>query len=117
MSESGQTPTRAAATFDGETIETEVTVNAATPTKSIEIESPIGTLRLTSDGSALVGLEMLDEPSGRTAREATPDCILAQARRELDGYFAGKRREFEVPVDPHGTPFQVRVWQALRDIP
>lgn len=36
---------------------------------------------------------------------------------ELAEYFAGRRRDFTLPLDPGGTPFQARVWQALRAIP
>jgi methylated-DNA-[protein]-cysteine S-methyltransferase len=39
------------------------------------------------------------------------------ARRQLDDYFEGRRREFDLPLDPFGTPFQQSVWQVLRTIP
>jgi methylated-DNA-[protein]-cysteine S-methyltransferase len=45
------------------------------------------------------------------------DPILDQAARELDEYFAGRRRDFSLAMAPRGTPFQKRVWDALRDIP
>jgi methylated-DNA-[protein]-cysteine S-methyltransferase len=45
------------------------------------------------------------------------DSALAQCRRELDEYFAGRRREFSVALDLHGTPFQMRCWNALVEIP
>lgn len=38
-------------------------------------------------------------------------------RQTLERYFAGKREEFDFPLDPLGTPFQLKVWQALRRIP
>lgn len=80
-------------------------------------ESPVGPLTLHSDGAALTGLEF-DEP--RHPLAANPrgeDRVLAQARRELDQYFAGHRTAFDVPLAPRGTPFQLRVWMALRAIP
>jgi methylated-DNA-[protein]-cysteine S-methyltransferase len=43
--------------------------------------------------------------------------VLKQARRELDDYFAGKLTRFTVGTAAHGTPFQQRVWAALRRIP
>jgi AraC family transcriptional regulator of adaptative response/methylated-DNA-[protein]-cysteine methyltransferase len=43
--------------------------------------------------------------------------LLDQLRAELDEYFAGRRREFSVPLVYPGTPFQVKVWSALRAIP
>jgi len=42
---------------------------------------------------------------------------LSALRKELGEYFAGKRRAFDVPVDARGTPFEMKVWQALQEIP
>jgi methylated-DNA-[protein]-cysteine S-methyltransferase len=39
------------------------------------------------------------------------------AGEQLSAYFAGKRRAFDLPLDPEGTPFQLEVWAALREIP
>ena len=52
-------------------------------------------------------------PDG-AVRDAEP---LRSARRELEEYFAGDRREFSVALAPAGTAFQQRVWQVLREIP
>jgi methylated-DNA-[protein]-cysteine S-methyltransferase len=46
---------------------------------------------------------------------ATP--VLRAAAAQLAEYFAGKRRTFDLPLAPHGTPFQLAVWSALRAIP
>jgi len=43
--------------------------------------------------------------------------VLAEARRQLDTYFAGNLSAFDLPLDPAGTPFQVQVWQQLTRIP
>jgi len=43
--------------------------------------------------------------------------LLAKARDQLEEYFAGRRTRFDLPLDPPGTPFQRRVWQALAAIP
>ena len=53
--------------------------------------------------------------SWRDAEGPVP--VLEQAARELEEYFAGKRREFTVPLAPKGTEFQQKVWAALREIP
>ena len=42
--------------------------------------------------------------------------VLQQARRELEEYFAGKRKRFEVALDPEGTPFQRAVWKAISTV-
>ena len=49
------------------------------------------------------------------ALPATP--LLRQAAAELTAYFAGQLRQFPVPLAPKGTPFQQKVWAALREIP
>lgn len=43
--------------------------------------------------------------------------ILAKAARQLEEYFAGKRTQFDLPLNPSGTDFQQRVWMELRKIP
>jgi methylated-DNA-[protein]-cysteine S-methyltransferase len=43
--------------------------------------------------------------------------LVESVSRQLAEYFAGQRREFDLPLDPQGTPFQKRVWSALRRIP
>ena len=45
------------------------------------------------------------------------ESALEETRRQLDEYFAGRRREFTVPLDLRGTDFQLRCWNALLDIP
>ena len=47
----------------------------------------------------------------------TPNELTALVFRQLDEYFAGTRRTFDFPCRLHGTPFQQRVWAALREIP
>ena len=42
--------------------------------------------------------------------------VLRQTRRELEEYFSGKRKRFEVALDPEGTPFQRAVWKAISTV-
>jgi len=84
------------------------------------VDSPIGRLMLTSDGTALTGLFM--EPS-RKAPHPTDGWVedlsvapLAATVRQLGEYFSGSRREFELPLRFEGTAFQRRVWQELTEI-
>lgn len=82
-------------------------------------ESPIGALTLASDGAGLSALYfevMKGGPAPRFEKTAT-DAVLDQTRAQLDEYFAGKRTGFDLPLSPRGTPFQVRVWDALLRIP
>jgi methylated-DNA-[protein]-cysteine S-methyltransferase len=77
--------------------------------------SPIGELLLTSEGSALTGLQM--SPFEIENSWVRDDDAMRPYVDQLDDYFAGKRRDFDVPLAPSGTDFQLRVWAALREIP
>jgi methylated-DNA-[protein]-cysteine S-methyltransferase len=82
-------------------------------------QSPIGELRLTSMAGALTGIWMLEpDDEVRVApgwvREEEP---FAAAWEQLTAYFAGDLTEFDLQLAPRGTPFQLRVWDALRTIP
>ena len=84
-----------------------------------EFASPIGTIQLRGTDAALTGVFMethRHEPA-RPADAVRDPGPLRAARRELEEYFAGERREFSLALEPVGTPFQMRVWQALRAIP
>jgi methylated-DNA-[protein]-cysteine S-methyltransferase len=78
------------------------------------IESPLGELLLAGDGHALTAVHMDGAPGAGWRRDPAS---LRDAADQLRAYFAGELREFELPLAPHGTAFQQRVWAALRDIP
>lgn len=85
------------------------------------ISSPVGPLTLTEQDGALCGLTFGEKPICDTALPGIVmpgDCpLFAQTEKELSEYFAGKRKVFTVPVSLSGTGFQLKVWQALTDIP
>lgn len=83
------------------------------------LESPIGELLLVGDESALHGLHMLE---GRRPPTVSPTwkrsaTAFEQVEAQLGEYFEGRREQFEVPLAMSGSPFQLRVWAALREIP
>lgn len=83
------------------------------------LDSPVGRLLLLSDGRALTGLFMPShkgEPSVDPAWVADP-APFSGAVEQLEAYFAGTLQEFDLALDARGTPFQTRVWTALRAIP
>jgi len=82
-------------------------------------DSPIGKLLLKGDGAILRGISFPNDRyyADREAGWQQDDDALREAALQLDAYFAGELREFELPVDPGGTAFQRTVWQALQTIP
>lgn len=73
----------------------------------LRMPSPIGRLELLSDGSAVTSLTI--ERDGTLPRDHLPERpndVLETARDQLDEYFAGERRTFDVPLAPDGTPFR-----------
>ena len=85
------------------------------------IDSPIGRLLLCADGAALTGLYMdTSSDTLSTVEKGVEDARsgpLPEAIRQLGEYFAGRRREFNLPLGMNGTTFQRRVWNTLLEIP
>jgi len=90
------------------------------PTKCYcDFDSPLGRLCLQGDGDVLTGLYMPNHGGwqGPDAESRQSDASFAAAREQLCEYFAGTRRQFDLPIRLEGTPFQQRVWQQLLAIP
>lgn len=78
--------------------------------------SPVGMLWIAENGSGITDIfGSSDFVPPASAKQETP--LLKAAAEQLAEYFAGTRRQFSLPLCPQGTPFQLRVWQALRQIP
>jgi methylated-DNA-[protein]-cysteine S-methyltransferase len=82
------------------------------------LDSPLGALLLCGDGRALQGLYMQD---GRKPATVLPGwrrepAAFAAASAQLGEYFAGRRQDFDLRLEPSGSPFQLQVWGALRRI-
>jgi methylated-DNA-[protein]-cysteine S-methyltransferase len=82
----------------------------------IVVDSFVGPLTLLAGDVGLRAVLWPDEPPPADA-VAGEDRILASAGRQLDEYFGGKRRHFDLPLELIGTPFQRRAWLALASIP
>jgi methylated-DNA-[protein]-cysteine S-methyltransferase len=94
--------------------------NPAGPTWYDTVDSPVGRLLLTGDERALAGLYLLD--AGERSASIRPEWtrregLFPVASEQLAEYFAGARTEFDLPLAPHGTPFQLAVWAELTRIP
>ncbi len=78
---------------------------------SLTVESPVGALTITEDDGTITRLAW-----GRVENVVeTP--LLRRAARRLEAYFAGRLRDFDLPLAPAGTAHQRRVWQAMVEIP
>lgn len=90
------------------------------------VDSPVGPLLLTAEGAALTrvyfertrGAAARPDPAWRPddGAQGPASAVLAAAREQLADYFAGRRQTFDLPLAPNGTPFQQRVWAALRTL-
>mgnify|MGYP000773019812 CR=1 FL=1 len=84
------------------------------------VNSILGTFRLEEEDNAICGLALC--PDGVPELEPLPRKIcetplLQEAEEQLNEYFAGARREFDLPLAPKGTPFQKAVWAEMNKIP
>ena len=81
------------------------------------IDSPIGRIEIVGDGAAVISLSI--ERDGMLPHDEVaeaPDAVLDRAVAQLEEYFAGHRRVFDVPVNLAGTAFQLSVWEQLVDL-
>ena len=93
---------------------------SSTTTERFEWASPFGPLTLEADDRGRLTRLAFGDAGGTTdasPTEAAPDGVIADTVRQLEEYFAGTRHEFEVELAPHGTVFQLAVWDALLEIP
>jgi methylated-DNA-[protein]-cysteine S-methyltransferase len=77
----------------------------------ISLHSPVGDLSISQDGDDIVAI---DWGWGRD-QNSTP--VLKEAVKQLHAYFDGKLETFDLPLRPHGTDFQQKVWRAMLKIP
>ncbi|WP_020401689.1 methylated-DNA--[protein]-cysteine S-methyltransferase [Gracilimonas tropica] len=75
-------------------------------------ESPLGYLRILSNGSAVTEIKFMDFDGPED-----PDSHTESARTQLREYFEGSRDSFQLELAPDGTEFEQRVWQQLLKIP
>ncbi len=89
----------------------------------VTMDSPVGELRLIAGERGLRAILWGAEDAARIASIGDGDVVeattplLDRAVTQLEEYFAGTRRQFDLPLDPQGTPFQQSVWKVLRTIP
>jgi methylated-DNA-[protein]-cysteine S-methyltransferase len=75
------------------------------------MSSPIGTLEISATSTHIKSVALVRGKAAGMA--ATTDPLLRECIRQLKEYFAGERENFQLPLDPDGTPFQKLAWYAL----
>ena len=90
-----------------------------TETHHTYMDSPLGPILLARSEE---GLRRINFQNGTAALKPQPQSRSSakpfdEARRQLDSYFSGKLRDFNLELAPAGTPFQLQVWLALQEIP
>jgi methylated-DNA-[protein]-cysteine S-methyltransferase len=105
---------------------TMITTTATTTHRQLArtaMASPIGELTIFATDDAVVAIRWDHEPFDARLTGDVVDvahgehAVLDEAVRQLDEYFDGARREFDLPLEPNGTPFQHQAWTALQGIP
>ncbi len=82
-----------------------------TSVHKIVISSPLGSMTLSEQDGAITGLDWrIERPTATTP-------LLMRAAAQIEEYFAGRRRVFDLPLAPQGSAFQLRVWQRMAKIP
>ena len=79
-------------------------------------DSPVGRLMIRSNGLEITEISFLHESSGLDGL-ALPDALTELAASQLEEYFSGKRKEFDLPLKISGTAFQQAVYRALIQVP
>jgi methylated-DNA-[protein]-cysteine S-methyltransferase len=75
-------------------------------------DSPLGLLVLKSNGEAVTEISFSESDS----RDSNSCALLLECQKQLEDYFLGKSLEFNLPLNPSGTPFQKKVWAELMKI-
>lgn len=81
------------------------------------VSSPFGFLYLVANENALVSIDNLKNELYLTAESDENHAILNATKLQLNEYFNRKRNDFDIPILLQGSPFQQKVWSALKKIP
>ena len=95
----------------------QIEIRVDQPKESIMVESPLGRLIITAQDGFVCSIGLCKDSAVEITPANADSEILRKAATELREYFAGTRTEFTFPMRAEGTPFQQKVWQALREIP
>lgn len=79
------------------------------------LQSPIGNIIISEENENLVELNIDNEKNINIKESQTP--LLIETAKQLEEYFLGKRKQFDIPLKPKGTEFMQKVWNELKNIP
>lgn len=96
-----------------------MTSKATEPVTTTTVESPLGPLTMVARGARLVSLEMQGQAHAREVPIAAvaDDRAFSSIATQLEEYFAGHRKHFDIELGLEGSTFQLRVWEELSRIP
>lgn len=77
----------------------------------------IGRIVIQENGTAITKLDFINKEVQEQIIQEHETALLKEAIKQLDEYFDGKRKSFDLPLEPKGTEFQKKVWNALKEIP
>lgn len=77
----------------------------------LSFHSPVGDITISEESGVIVSVDW------GWARDNQTTSLLRKAKQKFERYFDGKLEDFDLPVDPHGTDFQKKVWRAMVKIP
>ncbi|MBD7909916.1 methylated-DNA--[protein]-cysteine S-methyltransferase [Clostridium cibarium] len=80
-------------------------------------DTKIGKIGIEENGEAITKVYLVNKDLQDDIGEKTETILLKKAVKELNEYFEGKRSSFDLPLEPGGTEFQKKVWEALIEIP
>lgn len=80
-------------------------------------ESKIGRIKIEESGVSVTKLDFVSDDDKENIIEGSKTELLMEIVKQLDEYFEGMRKVFDLPIEPEGTEFQKKVWRALIEIP
>ena len=83
--------------------------------KTTYLKTPLGIARIKGDNDGVSEIKIQEKNIDFEESKELPDCVF-QAKNQLQDYFLQKRKSFDFKLNPKGTPFQQKVWQALTTI-
>jgi methylated-DNA-[protein]-cysteine S-methyltransferase len=91
------------------------------PRTALTLDTPLGSMWIAQEGDAITGIyfagQQYEADRARYIELTSPTQTLHQAASQLAEYFAGQRKQFDLPLAMNGTSFQTKVWRGLQAIP